>query len=118
MAENGNGRRAIISRDTLLPLSLVLLVGGGMFGAGAAWNGQSNRITANAGDIGDHETRLKLAEARLELWRRLVEVRLSMQLPEPKDAALRPEPADPPAPPPVLAFGGLGTPPPGSEPGG
>ena len=113
-----NGRRAIISRDTLLPMSLVLMVGGGMFGLGAAWNGQSNRITRNADAVSGHETRLQLAEARIELWRRLVKVRLSMELPEPKGAALRPEPADPPAPPPVLALGGLGTPPPGSGSGG
>ena len=118
---NSNGRRAIISRDTLLPMSLVLMVGGGMFGLGAAWNGQSNRITRNADAVSGHETRLQLAEARLELWRRLVEVRLSMQLPEPDNVALKPDPADPPSvprDPPVVAFGGFGTPPPGQEPGG
>jgi hypothetical protein len=109
VSEPANGRRAIISRDTLLPLSLVLVVGGGMFAGGAAWNNQSNRIDRNAEDLGDHETRLKLAEARIELWRRLVEVRLAMPLPEP---ATKPTPADP-LRAPVIALGGFGSPPPG-----
>jgi len=126
MSENGtNGRRPIIDRSTLLPLgvvaAIVLGAAGLAFRVGLEWNTLGNKVATVEGEIGDHETRLKIAEARIELWRRRVESALQIQLPEPQDASLKPDPADPPSvprDPPVVAFGGFGTPPPGQEPGG
>lgn len=120
---NGNGRRAIITRDSLVPLSLAILVGGVCWAGGSAWTSRGATIERHnerhTEALADHETRIKLAEARLELWRRRVESALQIQLPDPEPASDRKTqpPADPRPPAPIVAFGALGMPPPG-EPGG
>lgn len=112
---NGNGTRLQqITERTLLPLGLVVgLVGGGIY-IGA----KIERFATLEAEVAGHETRIKMAETRLELWRRRVESALQIQLPDPEPASKPPEPADPPPPAPKVAFGALGTPPPGNEPGG
>jgi len=98
----GNGaRRSIISKDSLLPIgvcaALVVGASGFAFRVGLEWNTIGNKVAAAEAKIGDHEQRLKLAEARLELWRRWLEVRLSTSLPEPS-AYDQSEPAPAPSP--------------------
>lgn len=103
---NGNGKRAIVSRETLLPLGFALAFGGACYLVGGIKSDIYHGIDGNVRAIEAQEKRLAMAEARLEIWRRYLEVKLEQPLPEPKDVADRP-PALIPIPPPQVAAADL-----------
>lgn len=78
----GSGKRALatITKDTLLPLGLVIgLVAGGI------WIGQKvERFGQLESDVARQDTRIWLVEESLATWRREVETAIGQRLSDPK----------------------------------